>query len=101
MRERRPAPWSPILFQEDAVRAIDAARAIADDLAAPTATTRAHAHEIALLHAYLGLVLDDDQNWKRAQALLGQAVDRVAHEGLGPSLYGGFAGIGWVVEHIG
>lgn len=101
MRNRQRPRWAPILGEFDARRAIEAAKSIADDLASPTALIRAHAHEIALLHAYLGRALDDARIRKRAEGLLEQAIDRVAEEALDPSLYRGFSGIGWVVEHLG
>jgi lantibiotic modifying enzyme len=54
----------------------------------------------ALFFAYLDAVRQDAGAGDHAVELLGHGIDALAQLTLGPSLYGGFCGVGWVVEHL-
>lgn len=58
---------------------------------------------LALFFAYLGAARDGsetDESTDRAFDALGRTASALAAAPLGPSLYSGFCGIGWVVEHL-
>lgn len=57
---------------------------------------------LALFFAYLGAARDSetDDSADRAFDALGRSAGALAEARLGPSLYSGFCGVGWVVEHL-
>ncbi len=123
-----PPPWQPILTGADAARAtaavLDVARALRDPAslsgAAPTPDTpgvdlASGNAGVALLYAYLGAAeqlgapglsaasagLAGIDSWDAlADEHLGYAIEAMATQAMPPSLFGGFAGIAWAVEHI-
>jgi len=55
---------------------------------------------LALFFAYLDAARPGSDAGDRALECLGEAMDRLASAGIGPSLYSGFSGVGWSVEHL-
>lgn len=55
---------------------------------------------LALFFAYLDAARPDLEAADRALDALYQSIDALAETRLTPSLYGGFSGIGWAVEHL-
>ncbi len=102
-----PLPWQRLLKGEAASRAYEAVAAIARDLAAleiagaPGFGLNGGKAGLALFFAYQERTLDDPASGDRAEALLDQAADELGSaETPVPSLYNGFAGLAWVVEHL-
>ena len=54
----------------------------------------------ALFFAYLDAARPDDETASRALALLNHSISALAEGELLPSLFSGYSGIGWVVEHL-
>lgn len=54
---------------------------------------------LALFFAYLGAAREDDSA-DHAFDALGRCAEALAETSLRPSLYSGFCGVGWVVEHL-
>lgn len=52
-----------------------------------------------LLHAYLAQTRDAPEHLARAEALVDKAVAALSTSPGGPSLYGGFTGVGWLSAH--
>jgi len=55
---------------------------------------------LALVHAALARAFPEAGHRDRAQRALDRTLDQIGREPLGPGLYDGLAGIGWVVEHL-
>lgn len=55
---------------------------------------------VALFFAYLHAARQDPESGNRAVDALGRSVEALAAKSLPPSLYGGFSGVGWLVEHL-
>jgi hypothetical protein len=55
---------------------------------------------LALFYTYLAQITQDDAWADAAAERIDRALEAVAHHPIGPSLYGGFAGVGWVLEHL-
>jgi lantibiotic modifying enzyme len=55
---------------------------------------------LALFFAYFDVVRHDTEAGDYAIELLGQSIDALAHLTIHPSLYSGFCGVGWAVEHL-
>ena len=55
---------------------------------------------LSVFYTYLALVTQDDRWADDATACLDRALEAVALHPMGASLYGGFAGVGWVLEHL-
>jgi lantibiotic modifying enzyme len=58
---------------------------------------------LSLFFAYLGAARGSEGGSEasdRALDILGRSIDALSEQQLSPSLYGGFSGIGWVVEHL-
>jgi class I lanthipeptide synthase len=93
--------WQPLLDGAERERALDVVRDIARDLdreEAPHGGLAGGAVGIALMYAYAeqaGL-----GGGARADELLGKAVDLVAEQPMGSSLYSGFSGIAWAADHM-
>src|SRR5262245_55214164 len=95
--EEQGRSWRPLLDERAGARAWTAGQKIVADLPGPPAIEISDASfaegktGLALLCAYLTLAgLDDDEN---ALRFLEQAIQAVASEPMGPSLYGGFTGV--------
>jgi lantibiotic modifying enzyme len=54
----------------------------------------------ALFFSYLAVAREDSGAADQALGLLGRSIDALGATHLQPSLYGGFCGVGWVVEHL-
>ena len=98
------ADWRPILEGPLAERARTAVNDIVNALPDPSAAEIADPSlasgtaGLALLCGYLARAgYDDDEN---AAQFLEQAIKAVSTEQIGPSFYGGFAGIAWVTQHL-
>lgn len=101
--------WQPILDPEDrqscwnAVEEIE--RALLEAVAeAPDADVNpnlgAGLAGRALFFAYFDAVREDEEAGDQAVELIGRSIEALSHQTLLPSLYGGFCGVGWVVEHL-
>jgi len=55
---------------------------------------------VALFFAYLDAVRPGSGADERAFALLGDCIDSLGEMVISPALYSGFAGIGWMIEHL-
>lgn len=55
---------------------------------------------LALFFSYLAQATSDEAYADQAVACLDRALDVVASRPMGPSLYSGFTGVGWAVEHL-
>jgi hypothetical protein len=55
---------------------------------------------VAIVHAYLAQALPDRGHEARATQALDTAMARVAAEAMEPSLYAGFTGVAWAIEHL-
>lgn len=95
--------WSPIL--DDALRAqvLKSVQEIADSL---PQFIPAHASlagglaGLAVFQAYLAQTRNDDDAAQTAGRLLVSALEQTATTPMPPSLYGGFTGVAWAVEHL-
>jgi lantibiotic modifying enzyme len=111
MADRDPADgWQPLLTGEDA----DRARAAIDEIAGELRTNLilggmfqpAHFSlldgfaGIAVFFAYLHLISARKDDRDFAVEVLDRAVDGVAETVVAPSLYTGFSGVGWAIEHL-
>jgi len=111
MADRDPADgWQPLLSGEDA----DRARAAIDEIARELRTNLilggifqpAHFSlldgyaGIAVFFAYLHLTSACKEDLDYAVEVLDRAVDGVAEMVVPPSLYTGFSGVGWAIEHL-
>lgn len=104
----RHASWRPLLDGVAAERARETVLAIAEALRRPPAAgtggaapglTQGHAGR-ALFFTYLAAALDEPAWREPAAAALDAAVAALAEQPVGPALFGGFAGVGWTVEHL-
>lgn len=96
--------WRPILDGSLAERARTAVHDIVNALPGPSESMLADPSlasgtaGMALLCGYLARAgYDDGEN---AAQFLEQSIEAVSTEQIGPSFYGGFAGIAWVTEHL-
>jgi lantibiotic biosynthesis protein len=111
MRSRRSSPfeatWRPILDQEDEVgevyRVIEAITRALQSLEVNQRGGPSVAGGRAgtgILYAYLARALPGRGYEEAALAEVDEAIAAVAGTPLPPALYGGFPGIGWMVEHL-
>jgi lantibiotic modifying enzyme len=100
VKRNREAKWRAILDGLLRERALDSVRSIVSALDHDSRRPATHLAEQALLHAYLGFAQCGDNHFDRSGQLLEQAIDGLATAPLRPTLYGGFVGIAWVVEHL-
>jgi hypothetical protein len=94
--------WSPWVEGETAARALAAAESIARDLtqASGPGLSRGHAG-LALFFAYLERSLGRAEAGELAQHHLELAIDELSEQPIAsPSLYFGFTGVAWVIEHL-
>lgn len=98
-------PWRPILHGDEAVAARTAIAEIAAALArdrAPVGYDLADgAAGVALLFGYLAAVEHDPAHRAVATALLAQAAAHLAAAPTPVSLFHGFPGVAWAVDHVG
>lgn len=106
--------WRPVLNEPAADQARAAVAAIAaslvgslptvdDATAAPLArhvALESGRAGLALFYAYLARSTDDRAAAREAESLLTSALDVAPATGLGPSLYGGVAGLDWAAAHL-
>ncbi|HEX4457598.1 MAG TPA: lanthionine synthetase C family protein [Polyangia bacterium] len=85
--------WRPLLTGTTGETARDAAHAIAAALHDPMDWPARHAHQIAILHAYVG-------DPECAGAFMERAMSYVADTPLSPALFGGVCGIAWALNHL-
>ena len=100
-----PEGWSPLLSGEDAARALVAVEEIARDLSAfqgaPGPVLVRGEVDLALFFSYVERATGRAGAGERAERHLERAVDQLAAQASpAPSLYGGFAGVAWVTEHL-
>jgi lantibiotic modifying enzyme len=100
----KPGKWRPILDGELRERALASVRSIAASLELqPEAKTPRYPMQLAeqaLLNAYLGFGDFGDRHFDLSSQLLDRAIDAVAETPMRPSLYGGFVGVAWAIEHL-
>jgi len=101
--------WRPIISGEthrEAWTVIEEIeRSLAERLASDPAlssnpTLAAGTAGLALFYAYLDATRPGSDAGDRALECLGQSIDRLGRANIGPSLYSGFAGVGWTIEHL-
>lgn len=98
--------WSPLVEGEAATRALEAAKAIARDLAsdsqAPPGPGLSDGQAgLALFFAYLERSLGDPEAGEHAVHHLDRAIARLAQPPApNASLYHGFTGVAWMAEHL-
>jgi lantibiotic biosynthesis protein len=96
--------WRPILEGKLRDEALAAARGIAAALEQLPEMAPARAGmqlaEHALLNAYLGFGGLGDRHFELSTQLIERAIDAVAKTPMRPSLYGGFVGVAWVLDHL-
>jgi lantibiotic biosynthesis protein len=102
------AGWEPLLDGGLAERAHEVVLAVAEALRDPAAMppdaatptlSRGHAGR-ALLYTHLAVALAEPAWLAAAGDALDAAVEALGEQAVGPGLYGGFAGVGWTVEHL-
>jgi lantibiotic modifying enzyme len=100
--------WQPIVSGAEQGRVLEVVGDIADALRARyTASAPDDAYTLvdgragaALLHAYLGVALDDAGMQEATVRLLEEALDAASQGPQSVSLYGGFTGVAWVLAHL-
>ncbi|HSG40054.1 MAG TPA: lanthionine synthetase LanC family protein, partial [Thermoanaerobaculia bacterium] len=99
--------WKPLLHGHDAERALQSVREIAAALpSAEAASPFRHASLAggqaghALFFSYLALHTGEETAADLAADLLDQASERLAEEPLPPTLYTGFPGVAWTLQHL-
>jgi lantibiotic modifying enzyme len=98
----------PVLTGDLETEALAAVEAIASTLLQPDSvdvhrfSLSSGSAGVALFFSYLSFARPDDGNRHadRAVQLLSRSVDALATQSQVPSLYGGFTGIAWAVEHL-
>ncbi|HKE13646.1 MAG TPA: lanthionine synthetase C family protein [Kofleriaceae bacterium] len=102
-RDENGAAWTPILSGREGA----AAREVVHEIAAfarrvepEHAGLASGAAGIAVFLAYYAAAFGDEAAADRASELLDRAADRVADTPMTSSLYAGFTGIAWAVQHL-
>ncbi|HEX9941500.1 MAG TPA: lanthionine synthetase C family protein [Thermoanaerobaculia bacterium] len=102
-----PQTWSPILEGEEAAQAAAAVTAVAEALSEAPLPARntgpglaGGEAGVALFFEYLDRARPGAGYGESAQQRLERAIDALASSTQSPSLYGGFTGVSWVVEHL-
>src|SRR5437763_7560647 len=112
MSEPRPnsvSLWRPILSPEAAERALRVVEEIASDLQSRLASSSLATGPslaggtagLALFFSYLDQARPGEGYDDLGMELLEQAVTATAESPLPPSLYSGFSGVAWTMEHLG
>lgn len=95
--------WKPLLTGEDAQRARRHLAEIVRDLETHATASNPdpwHAASLSLLFAYLFLDSGEERHEQLADHFVDRAIEGTGETQLGASLYGGFTGVGWVLEHL-
>ena len=92
--------WTPVLDGALADNARRAVRDIADDLATIEVEVP-HRADVALFWAYAAGAFDDAPSAARYDAAVAALAGELEHLAMGVNLYGGLAGAGWVLAHVG
>lgn len=99
--------WRPLLEGPLAAEALAAVHQIAAALPPAGSTPPGRGASLAggqtgqaLFHAYLALHGGDESEADRAAELLDSAAELLAEVPMDMSLYSGFAGVAWVIEHL-
>jgi class I lanthipeptide synthase len=100
--------WRPLLQGSQADQALRTVREIADALPAAADTTAEFRHASlaggrageALFYGYLALHTGDEPAADLAAERLDQSVEALASTPMSPSLYSGFPGVAWTLEHL-
>jgi lantibiotic biosynthesis protein len=112
MKKNQPHSWRPILDGELGEAATEALQEIAADLLVPhpKLTSDQGARDtslaggkagMAVFYTYLSQTLpNSDSEQSTALVLLEEAIDALTSVPMHPSLYGGFTGTAWTVEHL-
>src|SRR3954454_23998598 len=101
-----PTPWKPLLTGPLAAQATESVHEIAAALPAHdpeegwSASLAGGQAGQALFYAYLALHTAEPSAADRAADLLEAAADALASVPLPPSLYAGFPGVAWTMEHL-
>jgi len=101
-----PGVWFPLVTGESAAQALAAVEAIARDLSgslprAPAPALVRGNVDLALFFAYMERALGRAEAGERAEQHLERAIDQLAEQAApAANLYGGFAGVAWVTEHL-
>jgi hypothetical protein len=104
-KQQTNTQWKPILTVELAARAQDAIAAIIDDITKLDVETQRPFElcECALLFTYLS-ISPPQAGWReRALTYLNFAIEKVSvlpYQSYSLGLYGGMAGVGWIIEHV-
>ena len=95
--------WKALLTGEDAARArqhvVDLAQALEPHIEADSPNPWLAA-TLALFYGYLYLDTQDERYEALADRCIDKAIEGTGESGLHFSLYGGFTGVGWVLEHL-
>ena len=97
--ETREAAWS-VLDEIDRCLAAQVRAGEAGTERARDPTLGGGTIGLALFFAYLEAARPGSQADERALAVLGEAIDALAERSLEPSLYSGFSGVGWAIQHL-
>ena len=98
--------WRPILDGALRERAFEVVHAIADSLRGSYLDRVQYASlggghaGLAILYAYLDLAQPEEDYDETAVQFLQRAINALSASAMWPSLYGGFTGIAWAVEHL-
>jgi hypothetical protein len=99
--------WKPIVEGAKAEEVLGVVREIAEGL--PQAPAPVAEREVslaggrsgqALLYGYLALHAGDDAAAEKAGDLIDEAAEALAERPMSPSLYSGFPGVTWAIEHL-
>ncbi len=103
MSSESSGSWHPLLEGELAQRAVRTVRALAATWAerrVDDSSLGSGSAGLALCFAYLAEAFDDPEYGAAAERFLGHAAQALARRRLPPSLFGGVAGVGWVIDHL-
>jgi hypothetical protein len=99
-----PGVWQPLLTGERQATALATVTTIAEALRARPVVA-GYQPDLALFFAYLHLAVEhgqaDGRYGAQAHHLLEGIIDHIATTPLGVGLYGGLAGVGWSLAHVG
>jgi Lanthionine synthetase C-like protein len=100
---RHGAAWQPVLSGETAARALETVRTTAAELSElnlDEPSLAGGSAGLALLYSYCGQAEPGDDDDQIAVQHLSQAIEAVGTMNLSPSLYGGFTGVAWAMQHL-
>ncbi|MDC0708257.1 lanthionine synthetase C family protein [Stigmatella sp. ncwal1] len=104
--DKDPRAWRPVLDGALAEQARESLEALSRELPPAVASHRDPfladgLAGVALFFAYLSHVWPRAEYWELAQSLTERSVELLQEMELTPSLFGGFSGVVWTVEHLG